>query len=53
MICRCIDDFNEFMTIDKEYELWLDGVYYGFRNDIGRKQYLTKEQFELYFEAVK
>lgn len=48
----CIDDFKEFLTIGESYDLWKDGLYYGFVDDNGKERYITKELFNLYFKEV-
>jgi hypothetical protein len=53
MICKCIDDFKESLTVGESYVINKNGVYYGFTDDLGKQQYITKELFELYFEVMK
>jgi hypothetical protein len=48
----CIDDFQEALTIGKKYYLWEDGRYYGYVDDNGKEQYLTKMMFNLYFKEA-
>ena len=48
----CIDDFKEFLTIGESYNLWKDGLYYGFLDDNGKERYFTKELFNVYFKEA-
>lgn len=53
MIYRCIEDKTQFLTKGKEYDIYLDGLYYFVKLDGSEASWpITKEQLDLYFEPV-